>query len=106
MYQAAQMILLPTGDDDGGSIMLNTSQVRALWQAMLAVAPTPPTQAADSVLEDVARWKMAVLVVNEVMLPPEKRTHPAAVKAYMDAVQSGLDLTGAIDAARKQGGKP
>lgn len=58
---------------------------------------------ADSVLEDAARWKMAVLVGNEVMLHPEKRTHPAAVKAYMDAVHSGLDLTGAIDAARKQG---
>ena len=59
MYQAAQMILLPTGDDDGGSIMLNTSQVRTLWQAMLAVAPTPPAQAADSVLEDAggADWQ-------------------------------------------------
>ena len=68
--------------------------------AKAALASSAP---ADSVLEDAARWKMAVLVGNEVMMHPEKRTHPAAVKAYMDAVHSGLDLTGAIDAARKQG---
>ena len=65
--------------------------------------PAAPAQAADSVLEDAARWQMAVLVGNEVMLHPDKRSNPAAVKAYMDAVHSGLDLTGAIDAARKQG---
>jgi hypothetical protein len=67
-------------------------------------APTPAAQA-DSVLEDADRWRMAVLVGKEVMLHPEKRTHANAVKAYMDAVHSGLDLTGAVDAARKQGGK-
>ena len=59
-----------------------------------------------SVLEDAARWQMAVLVGNEVMLHPDKRSNPSAVKAYMDAVHSGLDLTGAVDAARKQGAKP
>ncbi len=66
-------------------------------------ATTPPAQAADSVREDAARWQMAVLVGNEVMLHPDKRSNPSAVKAYMDAVHSGLDLTGAVDAARKQG---
>ena len=59
---------------------------------------------ADSVLEDAARWQMVVLVGNEVMLHPEKRSYAAAVAAYMDAVHRGLDLTGAIDSARKQGG--
>lgn len=73
-------------------------------QRALCKQPTPPAQVACSVLEDAARWQMAVLIGNEVMLHPEKRTHPAAVKAYMDAVHSGLDLTGAVDAARKQGG--
>lgn len=63
-------------------------------------------QEADSVLEDAARWQMAALIGNEVMLPPDKRTNPAAVKAYMDAVHSGLDLTGAIDAARTNGDTP
>lgn len=42
MYAAAQKILIPTGDDDGGSILLNTSQVRALWQSMLSAASAAP----------------------------------------------------------------
>ena len=73
-------------------------------ECLYTAAPTPAAQA-DSVLEDADRWRMAVLVGKEVMLHPEKRTHANAVKAYMDAVHSGLDLTGAVDAARKQGAK-
>ena len=49
--------------------------------------------------EDAARWRMAALIGNEVMLHPDKRTHATAVKAYMDATHSGSDLTGAVDAA-------
>ena len=61
---------------------------------------------ADSVQEDAARWRMAALIGNEVMLPPDKRTHATAVKAYMDATHSGSDLTGAVDAAiAARGGK-
>ena len=55
---------------------------------------------ADSVQEDAARWRMAALVGNEVMVHPDKRNHAAAVAAYMQALSSGLDLTAAIDAAR------
>ena len=57
-------------------------------------------------VKDAARWRMAALIGNEVMLHPEKRTQAAAVKAYMDATDSGSDLTGAVDAAiAAQGGK-
>lgn len=77
----------------------------AFYQYKIDAASTPAAQAADSVREDAARWQMAVLVGNEVMLHPDKRSNPSAVKAYMDAVHSGLDLTGAVDAARKQGAK-
>lgn len=41
MYRAAQKIELPY-DDDNGAIILNTSQVRAIWQAMLAASPAQP----------------------------------------------------------------
>lgn len=81
------------------------STARYIWDAAIAHAAAP-AHAADSVLEDAARWQMAALIGNEVMLPPDKRTNPAAVKAYMDAVHSGLDLTGAIDAARTNGDTP
>jgi hypothetical protein len=55
MYRAAQKIALPY-DDDGGTIILNTSQIRAIWHAMLAASPTPPAeqQAMESVLVDGA----------------------------------------------------
>lgn len=60
MYAAAQKILIPTGDDDGGSIMLNTSQVRALWQSMLSAAPaeaaSPWTRALE--IRIAQGWKL------------------------------------------------
>ena len=43
MYRAAQKIELPYGDEDG-TFILNTSQVRAIWHAMLAASPTPPAE--------------------------------------------------------------
>jgi hypothetical protein len=65
-----------------------------------------PAPLSDDVVRDAARWRMVALIGNEVMLHPEKRTQAAAVKAYMDATHSGLDLTGAVDAAlAAQGGK-
>jgi hypothetical protein len=73
------------------------------WMPLPPLPCSAARTPADSVLEDAARWQMAVLVGNEVMLHPDKRSNPSAVKAYMDAVHSGLDLTGAVDAARKQG---
>ena len=73
------------------------------WMPLPPLPGSAARAPADSVLEDAARWQMAVLVGNEVMLHPDKRSNPSAVKAYMDAVHSGLDLTGAVDAARKQG---
>ncbi len=76
-------------------------------------ATAPAEQAApkaaplrDDVVKDAERWRMVALIGKEVMLHPEKRTQAAAVKAYMDATHSGLDLTGAVDAAlAAQGGK-
>ena len=73
----------------------------------LYTAPQPaPAPLSDDAVKDAARWRMVALIGNEVMLHPEKRTQAAAVKAYMDATHSGLDLTGAVDAAlAAQGGK-
>lgn len=70
-------------------------------------APQPaPAPLSDDVVREAARWRMVALIGNEVMLHPEKRTQAAAVKAYMDATHSGLDLTGAVDAAlAAQGGQ-
>ena len=74
---------------------------------MQSTSPNPaPAPLSDDVVKDAARWRMAALIGNEVMLPPDKRTHATAVKAYMDATHSGSDLTGAVDAAlAAQGGK-
>ena len=73
----------------------------------LYTAPKPaPAPLSDDVVKDAARWRMAALIGNELMLHPDKRTHATAVKAYMDATHSGSDLTGAVDAAIvAQGGK-
>lgn len=72
----------------------------------LYTAPQPAPAPLSEDAKDAARWRMVVLIGNEVMLHPEKRTQAAAVKAYMDATHSGLDLTGAVDAAlAAQGGK-
>ena len=73
----------------------------------LYTAPQPaPAPLSYDVVKDAARWHMAVLIGNELMMRPEKRTHATAVKAYMDATHSGSDLTGAVDAAiAAQGGK-
>ena len=73
----------------------------------LYTAPQPaPAPLSYAVVKDAARWHMAVLIGNELMMRPEKRTHATAVKAYMDATHSGSDLTGAVDAAiAAQGGK-
>ena len=72
-----------------------------------ATAPQPaPAPLSDDAVKDAARWRMVALIGNEVMLHPEKRTQAAAVKAYMDATHSGLELTGAVDAAlAAHGGK-
>lgn len=67
--------------------------------AIAALAKPAPAPLSDDVVKDAARWRMAVLIGNEVMLHPEKRTHATAVKAYMDATHGGSDLTGAVDAA-------
>ena len=77
---------------------------KALLEAETAPQPAPAPLSDDA--KDAARWRMVVLIGNEVMLHPEKRTQAAAVKAYMDATHSGSDLTGAVDAAlAAQGGK-
>lgn len=81
--------------------------LNGLIDEVLAKWGTPqPTPLSDDVVKDAARWRMAALIGNEVMLHPDKRTHATAVKAYMDATHSGSDLTGAVDAAiAAQGGQ-
>lgn len=72
----------------------------------LYAAPQPAPAPLSDDAKDAARWRMAALIGNEVMLRPDKRTHATAVKAYMDATHSGSDLTAAVDAAiAAQGGK-
>ena len=76
------------------------------FAAMQRTAPQPAPAPLSDDAKDAARWRMVVLIGNEVMLHPDKRTHATAVKAYMDATHSGSDLTGAVDAAiAAQGGK-
>ena len=72
-----------------------------LHTACFVAAPAQPAPAplSDDVVKDAARWRMAALIGNEVMLHPDKRTHATAVKAYMDATHSGSDFTAAVDAA-------
>ena len=75
------------------------------WRGRAAPQPAP-APLSDDVVKDAARWRMAALIGNELMLHLDKRTHATAVKAYMDATHSGSDLTGAVDAAIvAQGGK-
>ena len=84
------------------------ARLATLWGYVRAdAAPkAAPAPLSDDVVKDAARWRMAALIGNEVMLHPEDRTQAAAVKAYMDATHSGLDLTGAVDAAlAAQGGE-
>lgn len=73
----------------------------------LYTAPQPaPAPLSNDVVKDATRWRMAALIGKEVMLHPEKRTHATVVKSYTDAIHSGSDLTGAVDAAiAAQGGK-
>ncbi len=81
------------------------ADLRTKWGVVPAPQPAP-APLSDDVVKDAARWRMAALIGNEVMLHPDKRTHATAVKAYMDATHSGSDLTGAVDAAlAAQGGK-
>ena len=72
---------------------------KGLFTQPLYTAPQPAPAPLSDDAKDAARWRMAALIGNEVMLHPDKRTHATAVKAYMDATHSGSDLTGAVDAA-------
>ena len=85
-----------------GVLTSREAEIALLKKALLEAeaAPQPaPAPLSDDAVKDAARWRMVALIGNEVMLHPEKRTQAAAVKAYMDATRSGLDLTGAVDAA-------
>lgn len=48
---------------------------------------------------DAERWRMMVIIADEVTVAPDHRKNQAALSAYMGAVSSGLYLAGAIDAA-------
>ena len=93
-------LLLCASDLQHSAIYDNHVEMQACMRAVADRITALATNPAESVQEDAARWRMAALVGNEVMVHPDKRNHAAAVAAYMQAVSSGLDLTAAIDAAR------
>ena len=77
---------------------------RADWAAWLAAAPTPPAQAADSVLEDAARLDWLALAGPTSICLVIDRPHDSEVEVSTDDVTGyGKTLREALDAARKQG---
>ena len=103
----AEMIMSDCGCSTQNQRLLDRIVERITQYDAANTAPQPaPAPLSDDDVRDAARWRMVALIGYEVMLHPEKRTQAAAVKAYMDATHSGLDLTGAVDAAlAAQGGK-
>ena len=75
----------------------------AFYQAN--IAPTPPAQAADSVLEDAARLDWLALAGPVSICVVIDRPHDGEVEVATDDVTGyGKTLREALDAARKQGG--
>lgn len=92
----------------------NVGLVPKMYEAMLAAAPTPPAQAADSVLEDAARLDFLCSTDKVLMIECEQKglwrvyqdeAPPEAAQHHWQAIASEWHTTprAAIDAARKQG---
>lgn len=74
-------------------------------EQMKAASPTPPTQAADSVLEDAERLDWLALAGPTSICVVVDRRHDGEVEVATDDVTGyGKTLREALDAARKQGG--
>jgi len=76
-----------------------------IQDATHGAAPTPPAQAADSVLEDAARLDWLALAGPTSICLVIDRPHDSEVEVSTDDVTGyGKTLREALDAARKQGG--
>jgi len=53
----------------------------------------------DDVAKDAARWDMLVKIYDHVLTHPDSRKHDAEYGRYKAAIEAGLGITGAIDAA-------
>ena len=91
-YEPTSAMLIAARERDPA---LPIETVRAIYWSMWRTAPTPPAQAADSVLEDAARWQwLADYLIGERTDLDEGIVACATIDA----------LRQFADAARKQGG--
>ena len=104
-YEPTSAMLIAARERDPA---LPIETVRAIYWSMWRTAPTPPAQAADSVLEDAARldWLAPRLCAYDVSAPMlNGQSGPAIMFTWPIGVDMKFaDLRGSIDAARKQGG--
>ena len=102
----------PTGlfavSEDERSQHMNREVAWNKLQDMLAAAPTPPAQAADSVLEDAARLAKITQAIRDYHFALDNREHGGVAMARAwNAICDVLNMDwvqGAESAARKQGG--
>ena len=101
-YEPTSAMLIAAGERDPA---LPIETVRAIYWLMWRTAPTPPAQAADSVLEDAARLDWLALAGPVSICVVIDRPHDGEVEVATDDVTGyGKTLREALDAARKQGG--
>ena len=102
-YEPTSAMLIAARERDPA---LPIETVRAIYWAMWRKAPTPPTQAADSVLEDAARYRWlrnkSQVVLDRAWFGGMTARNHYGHFLSRDGALAALDA--AIDAARKQGG--
>ena len=103
-YEPTSTMLIAARERDPA---LPIETVRAIYWSMWRTAPTQPAQAADSVLEDAARLDWLALAGPTSICLVIDRPHDGEIEvATDDVIGYGKTLREALDAARKQGGKP
>ena len=103
-YEPTSAMLIAARERDPA---LPIETVRAIYWSMWRTAPTPAAQAAESVLEDAARLDWLALAGPVSICVVIDRPHDGEVEVSTDDVTGyGKTLREALDAARKQGGKP
>lgn len=65
--------------------------------------PISAPQPSDDAAKDAARWDMLVKIYDHVLTHPDSRKHDAEYGRYKTAIEAGLGITGAIDAAMAGG---
>ena len=101
-YEPTSAMLIAARERDPA---LPIETVRAIYWSMWRTAPTPPAQAADSVLEDAARLDWLALAGPTSICLVIDRPHDGEVEvATDDVIGYGKTLREAIDAAMKKGG--